>query len=61
VPARLCCREVGPRLGPQGALERRALDDQVSLQAEGATRYVGDHQARRSALRTRDVDKARDR
>ena len=55
MPAELCCREVGPRLGPQGPLAPATtrLDDQASLQAEGATRYVGDHQAR--AIRLKDA------
>ena len=48
VPADLCCRELGPRLGPQGALAhcKPGLPD-----LSATTKHV------RSALRTRDVDR----
>jgi hypothetical protein len=58
VPAGLCCREVGPRLGPQGALERRASTIKRHYRPKGlldmsATARYGD-----PALRTRDVDRS---
>jgi hypothetical protein len=60
VPAEWCCREVGPRLGPQGPLApaRRASTIKRHYRPKGlpdmsvTTRHV------RSALRTRDVDRS---
>jgi hypothetical protein len=54
----LCCREAGPRLGPQGALERRAS----TIKRHYRPNVLPDRSATakhvRSALRMRDVDRS---
>jgi excisionase family DNA binding protein len=55
LPAPLCCSEVGPRLGPQGQLApcNDAPQGSSLITCPGATRHVGDHQAR--AIRLKDA------
>ena len=52
VSADLCCREVGPRLGPQGPLapSNDAPRRSSVITGRGTTRHVGDHQARAIGL-----------
>ena len=57
VPAELCCREVGPRLGPQGALERRASTIKRHYRPKGLPGMSATAKHVRSALRMRDVDR----
>jgi excisionase family DNA binding protein len=52
VPAELCCREVGPRLGPQGPLAPcNDAPRRFSVITGRGARHVGDHQARAIALK----------
>jgi hypothetical protein len=54
-PADLCCREVGPRLGPQGPLApcNSAPRRSSVITGRRGYRHVGDRQARAIGLRTR--------
>jgi hypothetical protein len=57
VPAELCCRDVGPRLGPQGALERRASTIKRHYRPNVLPDMSATAKHVRSALRMRDVDR----
>lgn len=57
VPAELCCRDVGPRLGPQGDLERRASTIKRHYRPNVLPDMSATAKHVRSALRMRDVDR----